>query len=39
MGSQHQTKILDLTSMDGKPTGKVVVRADAIQESTRTFKL
>jgi hypothetical protein len=30
MGRQHQTLILDIKSSDGKVTGKVIIRADAI---------
>ncbi len=34
MGATHQTLILDLEDNNGKKTGKVVIRADKIENSS-----
>ena len=37
MGSMHQTKILEIQNEHGKSTGKVIVRAEKIEETSRIF--
>lgn len=36
MGATHQTLILDLADDNGKKTGKVVIRADKVENSSST---
>lgn len=37
MGSHQQTLIIDLKTQHGKAAGKVVIRAEKVEESSRTL--